>query len=206
MDLALDTGIFLGYAHEPAYETYHVECGRVLTSPAHRRFASFSVEQELARRVRQRQRLYESLATHVAGGGRIGDFDLSPWNASDASLGRRIMGEVGRAKPQSLVTYLRLERQRFDLGLAEARMRTEREVIPSTTNYVLEAGLRTLLHDEDARNVCEYLSWARDRAESAFVAIDTGVRKKRGEILNLGRRHFDVDNPKWDVLHVADVP
>ena len=206
VDLSLDTGIFLGYAQEPAYEQQHDACNRVFQSVAHRRFVSESVYAELSRRVRKRIELYAALVVHVAHGGKIDGFDLSPWNKSDASLGRRIMREVARAKPAPLLSYLRAERARFEARVKEGLDRTESSRIPQSGDDVLEAALNTILAPADAGHLRDYLCWAASIGPTAFVTVDRGILDARDRVLEIGRSHFDLTTASWAVIHAATLP
>lgn len=205
VDLALDTGIFLAYAHEAAYESCHEDCAILFRSPVHLRFMSASVEKELAGRVRQRINLYHALITHVSTGGKVAEFDLSPWNSSDTSLGLRIVRGIAHAKPVNLVTHLRLERERFDMRLEGAVRSLQPQKIPASPNLVLEAALRTLLDEGDATNVCEYLCWASTRRMSCFVSIDGHLLSKRDQVLEVGKEYLYLTDPPWAIQHASTV-
>jgi hypothetical protein len=183
--LFLDTNVYLGYAFPETLEKYNPECSRLFEVAPNSRHTSKTVEIELQKKIRERNKLYRELLGHIVSGAPLDTFQPSSGKKSDQEhLEKLVKGFKGGLYD---IEFLRTLGATLKTGVDSGLKKTSQPLVKASTNTDMNDDLLTIasMHAPDNIILTDFFEWALIQSQGAcFVTGDGGISDNKTAIFN----------------------
>jgi len=183
--LFLDTNVYLGYAFPETLEKYNPECSRLLEIAPNSRHTSRTVEIELQKKIRERNKLYRELLGHIISRAPLDTFQPSSWKESDQEHLKKLV--QGYKEGLYDLEFLRTLGATLKIGVDSGIKKTSQPLIEASTNTDMKDDLRFIagVHVPDNIILTDFFAWALTQSQGAcFVTGDGGISDNKAAIFN----------------------
>jgi hypothetical protein len=180
--LFLDTNVYMSYAINDQIEKFHSQCCTVFDAP-NSRHTSFTVKQELEKKIRNRRTLYREVLQHTISKKSPESFSPSSGNEADKAHGMKVLQVYEKGSLD--MEYLRTLHTLLERGILDALAnRTTKPLVERSTDAVMKDDFRFIMdiHPPDNEVLADFVDWSMPTQGACFITCDGGIDKKKDKI------------------------
>jgi hypothetical protein len=201
--LFLDSNVFIGYAIDSEYiEPHHSVCEYLFCTSNCRKYTSSTVEEELKKKIRDRNRLYSQLLAFIISND-ISQFNPPISNDNDILHIKAI--KQGAANGKFDLYYVRTLGALLTRGIHDGLSRVDPPFVHRTSDEGMVDVLEAIgLHYPDSQIVADYCSWISARENGSLVTADRVIYESRVGIFEYleNERFWDITGKS--IIHISN--
>jgi hypothetical protein len=180
--LFLDTNVYMSYAVDGLIEKFHSECCTVFNA-SNSRHTSYTVRQELRKKMRGRRRLYLEILQHAKSKKPPMSFSPSSENKSDKAHGIKVLEVYDKGLLD--MEFLRTLHTLLEQGILDALTnKTHKTLIERSNDAVMKDDFEFIIgvHFPDNQILADFVDWSMPTAGACLITCDGTIDQKKDKI------------------------